>query len=422
MIADATLSYDEARDLANDSDPEVRIKLAAREDLKPEILYFLAEDEAPEVRKTVAKNAAAPRQTHTLLAQDEDPEVRFGLAEKLARIAPNLSDDERNKLRQSAHDSLNLLAKDEITKVRQILSDTLKDVANAPPDVIKNLALDSELIVAGPVLECSPVLTDEDLIEVISVGTVKGGLNAISRRQGLGEGVSDAIVETNDVKAIADLLGNDTAQIREQTLDDLIEQADSVELWHAPLVSRPKLPSGAATRLAQFVADNLLQKLSTRDDLDSETLEAVKSMVHHRISTEGDGNGASTSAHGLDFLHVDPPIAVAERLMAANRLDRNVIGKALHANDYPFVLAALSVRTGTDVRVVRKIFASHSAKGVTALVKKSGLPAKMAVLVQQRMAGIAPSDILDVKSNGGYSMSDDEMEWQLSYFDTRVNK
>ncbi|MBL6931867.1 MAG: DUF2336 domain-containing protein, partial [Rhodospirillales bacterium] len=262
MSADAPLSYNEARNLANDNDTAVRCKLAAREDLTPEILYFLAEDKAPEVRRTVAANASAPRQTHTLLAQDKDAEVRFGLAEKLARIAPDLSDDERDKLRQSTHESLNLLAKDEIIKVRQILSETLKDVANAPPDVVKRLALDSELVVAGPVLECSPVLNDEDLIEIIAHGTAKGGLNAISSRQGVGEGVSDAIVATNDETAIADLLGNDTAQIREQTLDDLIEKADNIELWHAPLVSRPKLPSGAATRLAQFVADTLLEKLS----------------------------------------------------------------------------------------------------------------------------------------------------------------
>lgn len=415
MSGDAPLSYEDARGLAHDSDPEVRRKLAARADVKAEILYFLAEDTVPEVRRTVAANAAAPRQTHTLLAKDEDPEVRFGLAEKLARIAPDLSDDERDKLRQSTYESLNLLAKDEIIKVRQILSETLKDVTNAPPDVIRHLAMDGELVVAGPVLECSPVLNDEDLVEIISLGTVKGGLNAISKRRGVGEGVSEAIVATNDEEAIADLLCNETAQIREQTLDDLIEKADSVELWHAPLVSRPKLPSGAATRLAQFVADSLLEKLSSRDDLDGQTLEAVKSMVHHRISVDGQGEG-------LDFLKVAPPINVAERLMAAERLDQNVIGKALQANDHPFVFAALVVRARIDIKVARKIFSSHNAKGVAALVWKSGLLPKLAVMILQRMAGIAPTEIAETISDGDYSMSKDEMDWQLAYFDTRVNK
>jgi uncharacterized protein (DUF2336 family) len=415
MSAQASLSYSEARDMAHDSDPEVRRKLAARADVKDEILYFLAEDSAPEVRRSVAANAAAPRQTHTLLAKDEDEQVRFGLAEKLARIAPELSDDERDKLRQSAHESLNLLARDEITKVRQILSETLKDVTNAPPDLIKKLAMDAELAVAGPVLECSPVLHDEDLIEIISQGTVKGGLNAISKRQGVGEGLSEAIVATDDEQAIADLLSNDTAQIREQTLDELIKKADNIELWHAPLVSRPKLSNAAATRLAQYVADSLLEKLSSRDDLNAETLEAVKSMVHHRISAKGQGDD-------LDFLQGELPIEVAERLLAADRLDLNVISKAMQANDYSFVFVALMVRAKVDIKVASKIFSSHSAKGVTALVWKAGLPARMAVMILQRMGGIAPTEILETIAGGSFSMTKDEMNWQLEYFNTRVNK
>jgi len=144
-------------------------------------------------------------------------------------------------------------------------------------------------------------------------------------------------------------------------------------------------------------------------------------MVHHRISTGGKGD-SSSSVHALDFLQVAPPIEVAERLLAADRLDDNVIGKALNANDHPFVFAALVVRAGVDIGVAHKIFSSHSAKGVTALVWKSGLSAKMAAMILQRMAGIAPTEILDTISEGSYSMGKDEMVWQLAYFNTRVNK
>lgn len=108
--------------------------------------------------------------------------------------------------------------------------------------------------------------------------------------------------------------------------------------------------------------------------------------------------------------------------MAAERLGQNVIGKALQANDYPFVFAALAVRAKVDIKVASKIFSSHSAKGVAALVWKTGLPAKMAAMILQRMAGIAPTEILETICNGEYSMTKDELNWQLEYFDTRVNK
>ena len=414
-MAEASLSYEQASEMARHEDVEVRKKLAAREDAEPEILYFLADDTAPEVRRTVAANAAAPRHTYALLAKDDDEGVRTGLAEKLAQLMPGMSAGERDTLQRSTHEALDILARDQMTRVRQILSETLKDVSDAPAEVIKRLAGDDTLEVAGPVLEFSPVLTDEDLINIIESGTAKGGLNAVSRRDQVGEGVSDAIIATDDEEAIADLLGNDTAQIREQTLDDLIDRADKFELWHAPLVSRPKLPSGAETRLASFVADNLLDKLTERDGLDEKTMEAVKSMVHHRLQSSG-GDKNLASAGQLEFLDGELPIGVVERLMTAGRLDSNVIGKAPNSNDNAFVLAALIVRSKLSKEVMREIFTARSAKGIVAAVWKAGLSMDMAIQVQRRMAGISPQEILESKGKTGFPLTNDEMKMQLSYY------
>ena len=103
-------------------------------------------------------------------------------------------------------------------------------------------------------------------------------MGAIARRSLVNESVADALADTDDDEAIADLLSNPSAQLREETLDGLIDRAESVELWHAPLAGRPNLPRGAAVRLANFLADNLIDVLKQRQDLDAETLEAVKSV------------------------------------------------------------------------------------------------------------------------------------------------
>jgi len=213
ILKSEKVTYEDAKNLARHADPEVRRNLARRDDLQPEVLYYLAEDADAGVRQSVAKNAAAPRQTDILLAKDDDAAVRGDLASKIARVAPGLSADEQDKARKMTYEALELLAADQITRVREILSGALKDVIGAPPDVIKTLALDTEITVSGPVLEFSPVLTDDVLLEIIESGTAKGGLNAISKRSGVTETVSDAIVSTNDVEAIADLLSNDSASI-----------------------------------------------------------------------------------------------------------------------------------------------------------------------------------------------------------------
>jgi len=159
------ISYEVAKKLARDENPEVRQALAARKDIKPEILYFLAEDTDAAVRQAVAKNLSAPRKADVILAKDDDVTVRGDLAGKIARLAPGLSADEQDKAQRATYETLETLAKDQIGKVRSILSEALKDIADAPPDVIKTLAMDTEIEVSGPVLEFSPVLSDDDLLE-----------------------------------------------------------------------------------------------------------------------------------------------------------------------------------------------------------------------------------------------------------------
>lgn len=415
------ITYEKAKELARHENSKVRQELAARKDLKPEILYYLAEDSNSGVRKTVAQNVAAPRQTDILLAKDDDAAVRSDLASKIARVAPELSADEQDKAHRATYEALELLAKDQISKVREILAEALKDVIDAPPDVIMTLAVDTEIAVSGPVLEFSPVLTDDDLLEIIQRGTAKGGLNAISKRAGVSENVSDAVVVADDVTAIADLLSNDSAQIRESTLDELIERAPEIDLWHAPLVGRPKLPDGAAKRLAQFVADNMLSVLQERADLDPESLEAVKAVVQQRIGGDN-GGGKRDSDGGQDFLNIDPPLDMVERLYKARKLDGNVVTKALNAGDHSFVLAALVIRTGLEMAVVNRIFTEKSGKGIMALAWKASMPAKMGVQIQQRMGRIAPSEAVMPDEDDDYPMTEDELNFQLEFFTDLTSK
>ena len=194
----AVLDYEEAKKLARHKDVKVRKKLAQREDLPQEILYFLAEDKSAAVRQAIAQNVTAPKQADLLLCRDSDDDVRYGLAEKIGRLMPGLSPSELDKVHEVTHLVLEQLAHDQAVRVRRILSETLQDIAQAPPDIIKRLARDVELVVCAPVLAHSPLLTDEDLLEIIASAPVKGALSAISKRSGLSEDLSDAIIKAND--------------------------------------------------------------------------------------------------------------------------------------------------------------------------------------------------------------------------------
>jgi uncharacterized protein (DUF2336 family) len=408
------LTYEEARELAAAADPSVRAELAARPDLQPEILYYLAEDSSAEVRRRVARNEQAPPQANLLLAGDGDEAVRSDLAAKIVRLAPGLSANEHDRLRRLTYETVEILARDQITKVREIMAQALKDVADAPPEVIRRLARDAEIVVAGPVLQYSPVLGDDDLLEIIGTHPIPGALAAISKRSIVNTRVADAIAATDDVDAIATLLGNASAQIREETLDRLVDRAADIEPWHRPLAERPQLSCKAAGKLARFVAANLLQGLAARQDLPPDAAAAVAAVVRKRLDElEATGPAKAEANRAADE---SSALTRAQQLKFQNRLDESTVDAALAGGDHAFVVAALSVLAGVSVATVKKTVQTQSAKGIVAITWRAGLSMAFCSQLQAKLMHMPSSRQLH-SASGTFPLSQQEMVWQLEFLD-----
>ena len=423
------ITYDAARDLARHGDPDVRRAVAAREDTPPEILYYLADDPDSRVRRAIACNTATPILADLHLASDSDAGVRGGLAQRIVRLAPGLTSDEQDRLRRVTYEALMLLARDQITKVRQILAETLKDVADAPSDLIRQLAHDCEIAVASPILEFSPVLTDADLLEIIRTtpATAPGALSSISRRSNVTADVADAIAISDDVDAIAALLGNASAQIRESTLDHILDRAAEHEAWHSPLVNRPQLSARAAARIANIVAENLLKILNNRTDLPVETKAAVTAEMRRRIGVNNadmaDFRQAGAPEAKSKKTTLEVPLQTALRMHKLGRLEESMVLSALNSRDFEFVAAALAVLADVSLDVVEKIVSSQSAKGMLALAWQAGLTVETAVQLQMKLAKITPDAVLTpLPSSKEYPLTKDEMIWQVDFFIAQVNK
>ena len=411
---DPQLSYEESKRLARDGDPEVRLRLAGREDVRPEVLYFMAEDDSAEVRGHIAANLSTPRQADLILARDRDEAVREQLARKIEVLLPELDADEQAQAYKYLVEVIEILAQDQVIRVRQIVAETLKEVASAPSHVIQRLARDAAEVVACPVLEFSPLLSDQDLLEIIESGSNSGRLSAISRRRGVGEQITDAIVATEDEGAISALLDNGSAQIREEALDGLVAAAIEVSAWQEPLVLRPWLPASAARKLAGFVASSLLDLLKARDDLDRETARLVAREVERRIEDAAE----ETAKKGIESAAADGETAEkrAQCMFEAGKLDHQVLTRALNGGDRDLVRHGLALRADLPLSLIDHILAAHSAKGVTALAWKAGCAMRFASQLQLRLGGIAPNQVLNPRGGTDYPLSDEEMDWQLDFF------
>jgi len=409
---EAQLSYDESKRLARDGAPAVREHLAGREDVRPEVLYFMAEDDSAEVRGRIAANLSTPRQADLILARDRDEAVREKLARKIELLLPELDADQQAQAYKYLVEVIEILAQDQVIRVRQIVAETLQEVASAPSHVIRRLARDVAEVVACPVLEFSPLLSDQDLLEIIESGGDSGRLSAISRRQGVGAQVTDAIVATQDEGAISALLDNGSAQIREEALDGLVAAAIEVSAWQEPLVRRPRLPASAVRKLAAFVASSLLDLLKARHDLDRETARLVAREVERRIE-----DAAKEAAQkGIETAAGETAEKRATRMFEAGELDDQVLIRALNGGDRDLVRHGLALRADLPLSLIDHVLAAHSAKGVTALAWKAGCAMRFASQLQLRLGGIAPNHVLNPRGGTDYPLSDEAMAWQLDFF------
>lgn len=397
-----------AMEIARTGDTAARRALAKRADLAPELLFYLAEDDDAVVRRAVASNPATPRHAHEFLARDGDATVRAAVAARVGAEVAGLSTERRSQHRRITVEVMETLALDAAEKVRRRLADAVKDAAAAPPEVVRRvievLARDTAHEVAGPVLEHSPLLSDEFLIGIVESPRSAGAVSAVSRRRGVSSRVSDAVASSGDDHAIAALLANESAQIREATLDRLIDMAPDKPGWHAPLVARPKLSAGHVGKLARFVAMALVEELRKRTDLDEEASTRLAEAMSRRIEESGTRTPVSAERSRAMSMHGE------------GQLDELSLGEALTAGRRAFVMAALSVRSGLSEQVVHSMMSSGSAKAVTALAWKAGMTMEFAEQLQLRLAYIEPRDALRAGYGTRFPLDDEQLDWQVQMY------
>ena len=427
------LSYQESQKLARHPDVAERRRLAARTDVRPEILYYLAEDPSALVRREIALNEATPAHADVLLARDGDEVVRCELARKIARLAPHLSVDEREKIWALAVEALEILAQDQLTLVRKELAEALKDVADAPHHVIQCLARDVEQAVAVPVLEFSPLLTDDDLLEIIECSGVDGAVSAISKRAEVSGTVSDAIAHTRDEDAVAQLLANPSAQIREETLDWIVESSREVSTWQVPLAKRPKLSRRAARKLTEFAADSVLAMLHRRDDLDADTAGLIDRTVRARMEIQpppsagtDNGGAGATPRPETDARQAGSPKSTTvdrghtaeyvQNLYEGGQLNDERLDIELRSGNRGFIIHALALMAGIPPATVTRIADARSAKAITALAWKAGLTMRFAITLQARFGNVPTREILQAKDGIDYPLAEEDMVWQLDFY------
>ena len=293
------------------------------------------------------------------LLTDPSPEARVETVEKMAGQfqAETFNEEERGM----ALEIFSIMVEDAEIRVRQALSDHLKECPDIPHELALSLAKDVDSV-AIPVLEFSEILTDQDLIEIVMT-TGEDKQNAIARREGISANVADTLVEQGNEKTVATLMHNTTADVRETTLARALDRFGDSEEISTAVTRRPHVPINIAERLVTMVTTSLEALLADKGEVAPDHTADLVLQVRERATL-----GLVDPRFGIGEV-----TSLVESLSESNRLTDSIIFRALCMGDIAFFESSLAHLAKISLINAQILIHDEGQLGLQALWGKAGL-------------------------------------------------
>ena len=170
-------------------------------------------------------------------------------------------------------------------EARIMLAQRLAKVSNAPGNVMRMLAFDDSIDVAGPVLTHCEQLADASLVENAQTKSQKH-LFAISRRRALAEPVTDVLVERGDRAVAMSVAGNAGARFSDKGFLGLIKRSAGDDLLAERLGERREIPAHLFLKLLSIASEQVRERLRASHPQAGAEIDRVVETVTGRIKAQ----------------------------------------------------------------------------------------------------------------------------------------
>lgn len=280
--------------------------------------------------------------------------------------------------------------------IRQRLAEKLASAEWAPPALINVLALD-EIEIARPIIRSSPVLKDHDLVRLLVEATIEHQIE-VARRPMLGGVVVASILRQAEPAVLTALVNNTSAQMTDNDMRLLVEQARTVAALRSPLSRHPRLSAELSQALYVWVGQSLRQQLVDRFRLDPAKLEQALA------DAVGEAHGGAVAEkEGLTVIAREGERAEMERklvdkLHAAGQLKPGYLVRALREGRLSLFCTSLAMLGRFEPDHIRRAISSDRpellALACSAVgIDRSAFPTILAMVRQ--LNGGRPSDNAD---------------------------
>jgi len=261
----------------------------------------------------------------------------------------------------AAEGAMIMLLDDPSPLVRRALADVFASSQKAPQIVVNALAADQP-DVALPLLSRSPLLLEDDLVDLIATGQAETQI-AIAGRMLLSRPLAAAIAEVGTAEACLVLLDNVDADIAPFSIDRIVERFGHLASIRENLSARDDLPMATRQALLSKLSQTLAGFVTARQWLGSE----------HAEYAARDACEKATVALAAETPYEEVG-ALMQHLRQSGQLTAGMILRALLSGNVVLFEEALAELSGLPLDRVTSYIHDKNISGFGALYRKAGLP------------------------------------------------
>jgi uncharacterized protein (DUF2336 family) len=261
----------------------------------------------------------------------------------------------------AAEGAMIMLLDDPSPLVRRALAEVFASSQKAPPVVVHALAADQPEI-AVQVLARSPLLLEDDLVDLIATGHPEAQV-AIAGRGMLPRSLAAAIAEVGSAEACLALIENPDADIALFSISRMVERFGHLSPIRENLLARDDLPMAIRQALLSKLSQTLAGFVAARQWMGPEHAEYAAREACEKATV---ALAAETPYEEVGNL--------VQHLRQSGQLTAGMILRALLSGNVVLVEEALAELSGVPIDRVTSYIHDKNISGFLALYHKAGLP------------------------------------------------
>ena len=253
------------------------------------------------------------------------------------------------------------LAREIDVSARAAFGSRLAALPTAPPQVLRDLALDDEILVAEPILSGAAPLDGATLVEGARTKS-QDHLLAISRRPDLSESVTDVLVERGNREVALSTASNSGARFSEYGYSTLVDRSGSDGELAVCVWLRAEVPRQHMLALFAGASASVRARLIAADRAKADVIRDMVAKAAEQFQAESRRSAQYAAAE-----------SAVQSLYKFGRLSVTKLVEFASAGKFDETVVALSILSNLPVGVVERAFTQNASEQILVLAKAMGM-------------------------------------------------